>query len=111
MRYPQVLVRAKLKPGADKREPHDRGLLYPHPAGHRGHYLGWRTALDSEQAEHVIPASPGLSPHFRQTGEASSDMFLQGFETRLVRTSPVSVEETPDIRRAFRDGDLERVEA
>lgn len=91
---PKVQVRAVL------------GRLYPHPNGRPGLWLGWRPMQDGETPEHVIPKAPGM----RQDGTQSSDMYREGFETRLVRTEPVEVEETADIRRAFLHGDLEKVD-
>jgi len=91
---PKVQVRAVL------------GRLYPHPNGKAGLWLGWRPAQDGEAAEHIIPRAPGI----RQDGTQSADMYREGFETRLIRTEPVEVEETMDIRRAFLHGDLEKIE-
>jgi len=111
MPYPRVKVRAKLKPDPEKRELYDRGLLYPHPDGHRGHWVGWRECTPEETPEHVIPPAPGVELNSKgQVHQQTSDLFLAGWEIRLLRTAPVSVEETPEIRRAFADGDLEKVE-
>lgn len=111
MPYPMVRVRAVVKPNAEQRAVYDRGLLYPHPAGLRGHWLGWRECMPGEEPEHVIPAAPGVVLNEKQQPiGGNSDLFLAGFEIKLRRTDPVAVEETPELRRAFLDGDLEKVE-
>lgn len=90
-------------------------LLYPHPEGaehgHRG-WLGWEFCQLSE-ADHTIEGAAGLARKPTATGLAydrdntTGDMYAKGPDIHLRRLGePQQIEETVDIRRALRCGDL-----
>lgn len=93
------------------------GRLYPHPDGaHRGHcgWLGWSPCTPAE-AEHTIEGAAGIALKDGPAGQGkvydpertTGDLFLRGPDIHLRRDPEgVEVEETVDIRRALRCGDL-----